>query len=250
MIKALKIMLEQEGYIEKATNSNLYDKKANAGKNNYTKYGKEMGCNGQPWCDGTVDWCFKEAYGANEAKRLLGGFSNYTPTSAQYFKNMKCWHTSNPKVGDIIFFKNTQRICHTGMVYKVDSQRVYTIEGNTTPSAGVEANGGGVYRKSYLLNYNRIAGYGRPPYTKEQLEGKDRGVESLPQNKIKIGVKVRVTASELNIRKTPNGNILGRMSKGKIFTVKDIKEGWVKCCIKQGSKTITGWVFNKFVEVV
>lgn len=108
-----------------------------------------MGCNGQPWCDAFIDDCFVKAYGREKAKELLGGFSNYTPTSAQYFKNMGRWHTSNPRIGDQIF-KNNVRIYHTGLVYKVDSSRVYTIEGNTSGANGVIANGVG-YAKNHIL---------------------------------------------------------------------------------------------------
>ena len=41
---------------------------------------------------------------------------------------------------------------------------VYTIEGNTSSAVGVVDNGGCVAKKSYSLNYTRIAGYGRPNY--------------------------------------------------------------------------------------
>lgn len=169
--KVLSIAEAEEGYLEKMTNAGLESKVGNAGNNNYTKYGKEMGCNGQPWCDAYVDWCFKKAFGDTRAKELLGGYSNYTPTSAQYFKNKNCWHVSNPKRGDIIFFKNDARINHTGIVLKVDGSTVYTIEGNTSKGKEIIPNGGGVYKKSYSLSNSRIAGYGRPPYTDTQKQG-------------------------------------------------------------------------------
>lgn len=162
--KVINIALNEVGYLEKKSNSQLDSKTANAGSSNYTKYGKNMGCNGLAWCDAFVDDCFVQAYGREKAKDLLGGFSNYTPTSAQYFKDMGRWHTSNPQIGDQIFFRNNTRICHTGIVYQVDSSRVYTIEGNTSGASGVIANGGGVCKKSYPLNYSKIAGYGRPKY--------------------------------------------------------------------------------------
>ena len=160
----IRVALAEEGYLEKRTNDMLESKTANAGSNNYTKFGRDMGCNGQPWCDAFVDWCFKKAYGTAEAKALLGGWSNYTPTSAQYFKNMHQWFTT-PQRGDVIFFKNSQRICHTGIVLEVKNGRVYTIEGNTSGGSTLEANGGCVAKKNYPLGYNRIAGYGRPKYS-------------------------------------------------------------------------------------
>ena len=170
--KVLKIAEAEVGYLEKKSNANLYDKTANAGMANYTKYGKEMhdlypSIMDFPaaWCDCFVDWCFYKAYGISTAKSLLGGdFNDYTVASAQQYKNKNAWFTSNPKVGDQIFFKNSTRICHTGLVYAVDSTYVYTIEGNTSGGSTVVANGGGVFKKKYKLNYNKIAGYGRPKY--------------------------------------------------------------------------------------
>jgi hypothetical protein len=120
-----------------------------------------------------VDWCFVKAYGKATAKKLLGGFSAYTPDSAQYFKDRKQWHPGNPKKGDVIFFENSERICHTGIVYKVDSTTVYTIEGNTSAGEQVIPNGGAVCKKSYKLYNSRIAGYGRPDYSGTDSSGSD-----------------------------------------------------------------------------
>lgn len=166
----INIAKKEVGYLEKKSNSNLDNKTANAGSANYTKYARDyavfagVNLQGQSWCDMFVDWCFVQAFGKDKAKELLGGFNAYTPTSAQYFKNMKRWYTTNPQVGDIIFFKNSERICHTGIVTKVTSTTVYTIEGNTSARTAVVANGGGVFEKSYSLTNSRIAGYGRPKY--------------------------------------------------------------------------------------
>ena len=169
--KLLSIALSEVGYLEKKNGSNLYNKTANAGSANYTKYGYEMH-KLQPsnmdypaaWCDAFVDWCFVQAFGVDLARVLLHGFDDYTVSSAQYFKNKKQWYMS-PRVGDQIFFKNGSGICHTGLVYKVDSAYVYTIEGNTSSARGVVANGGAVAKKSYSLGESRIAGYGRPNYS-------------------------------------------------------------------------------------
>lgn len=167
--KVLKIAEEEVGYLEKKTNDNLYDKTANAGNNNFTKYWREVapGMNGNAWCNCFVNWIFIKAYGETDAKKLLctdGGWSFYTPTSSSYFKKKNQWYTSKPQVGDIIYYKNATRICHVGIVYKVDSTTVYTIEGNTSSAPGVVPNGGCVAKKSYKLTSTYIAGYGRPKY--------------------------------------------------------------------------------------
>lgn len=172
MSNLLRVAENEVGYLEKASNNNLDDKTANAGKNNFTKYARDLirligspYANGVAWCDIFVDWCFVMAFGVGNAKHLLGGWSAYTPTSAGYFQKNLQWHTHSPKAGDVIFFKNSTRICHTGIVYKVDGTRVYTIEGNTSAGTNtVVPNGGGVFKKSYLLNNKSIAGFGRPKY--------------------------------------------------------------------------------------
>ena len=166
--KVLSIATNEIGYLEKKSLSSLDDKTANAGSANYTKYWRDMnsGYQGEPWCNCFVNWCFVKAYGVTDAKKLLctsGGWSYYTPTSAQYFKNNKQWY-STPKKGDVIYFKNSTRIHHVGIVEKVSGNTVYTIEGNTSGGSAVIANGGGVCRKSYNAFNTAIAGYGRPKY--------------------------------------------------------------------------------------
>lgn len=186
------------GYLEKsysaykARPSVIYEKTAGAGNDNVTKYGADLrawipeagdtyGIDYQ-WCDQFVDWCMVRTFGKEEAKRLLIGWSAYTPTSSYYFKSHHQWHTE-PKRGDIIFFRNSERICHTGIVYEVEGDRVLTIEGNTSSVSGVVSNGGCVARKAYDKSNSRIAGYGRPAYKAESKEwegvDKDRFIRNL-----------------------------------------------------------------------
>ena len=163
--KLLNVAKNEIGYLEKRSNSQLDSRTANAGSNNYTKYARDLypSLQGQPWCDMFVDWCFVQAFGRVAAQQLLGGgFSAYTPTSAQYYKTKGQYHKDSPQPGDQIFFKNSQRICHTGIVYEVTMTKVRTIEGNTSDSSEVIANGGAVCCKEYSLDNSRIDGYGRP----------------------------------------------------------------------------------------
>ena len=176
--KVIDIAIAEVGYLEKKSNSQLDSKTANAGYNNYTKYAKEFDTkypdfyNGKKqsvaWCDIFVDYCFVKAYGVENALALLGQPKKSCGAgctwSAKYFKQIGCFYTK-PEVGDQIFFKDSSGDpCHTGIVYKVDSSKVYTIEGNTSSASGVVANGGAVEKKSYSLTYNKIYGYGRPKY--------------------------------------------------------------------------------------
>lgn len=173
--KVIEIAMAEEGYVEKASNKSLDSKSANVGDKNYTKYGRDLVklvggpyAQGVAWCDMFVDWCFIKAYGKDAAKKLIGDWSAYTPTSAQYYKNMGRYYKTKPQVGDQIFFRNAKGICHTGLVYKVSTSYVYTIEGNTSPLTGVIANGGMVCKKKYSINNSRIDGYGRPKYDQSQ----------------------------------------------------------------------------------
>ena len=166
--KALAIAENEKGYLEKNSASNLDDKTANAGSGNYTKYWRDLdnGMQGEPWCQCFVDWCFMKAYGTAEGKKLLNmpSWNYYTPTAAGYFQSKGQWITKNPQPGDIIYFKNSTRIHHVGIVKKVSGNTVTTIEGNTSSTVGVIPNGGGVFEKSYQIQNSRIAGYGRPKY--------------------------------------------------------------------------------------
>lgn len=128
--KVVAMATKYIGYLEKKTNSNLESFTANAGYNNYTIFAKmyndytHINVQGQPWCDVFVDMMFILALGVNRAKELLGGFSAYTPTSSNLLKGASKKEVKdfdNAKAGDIIFFKNSERICHTGIIRKNDN---------------------------------------------------------------------------------------------------------------------------------
>ena len=175
--KVVSIAQSEVGYQEKASNSQLDDKAANIGKNNYTKYARDLDeipgfyngkKQGYAWCDVFVDYLFVKAYGVENAKKLLCQPNNSAGAgckeSMAYYKAKGQLYTS-PKIGDQIFFKNlVGTVCHTGLVVDVDSYYVYTIEGNTSSGNKLDADGGQVCEKKYMLSYARIAGYGRPNY--------------------------------------------------------------------------------------
>ena len=181
--KVVEVALGEVGYLEKKSNSQLDSKTGNAGYNNYTKYAIDLDNissfyngkkNGYAWCDVFTDWVFVTAFGVEKAKELLCQPNNSAGAgcyySAQYYKKKSQFYTQNPKPGDQIFFWNSAKndVAHTGIVYDVDRNYVYTVEGNTSSDSGVVANGGGVFCKKYSLSYARIYGYGRPKYDVEE----------------------------------------------------------------------------------
>lgn len=172
----IKMAQNEIGYCEKKTNDQLYDKTANAGHRNYTKYAYEFDTkwprwyngkkNGYDWCDVFCDWLFVTAFGYDNALKLTGqperSLGAGVPWSAQYYKKAGRWHDDDPQVGDQIFFGYSSGSWdHTGIVEAVSDVTVTTIEGNA---------GDKVCRKSYTKNDSRILGYGRPPYDKEPAQ--------------------------------------------------------------------------------
>ena len=77
--KVIDIALAEVNYLEKASNAQLDDPTANAGKKNYTKYARDLDRigffnskkNGYAWCAVWVCWDFVQAYGVEGAKELL-----------------------------------------------------------------------------------------------------------------------------------------------------------------------------------
>lgn len=166
----LAVASAEVGYLEKASNSQLDDKTANPGKNNWTKYARDLNKagyyngnkNGYAWCNVFVDWCFLKA--AKDDKQLaqniscqsgnLGAVCTY---SALYYKQEKRFGTE-PRRGAQIYFTSSgsSGYSHTGIVEDFDGSYVYTIEGNASNS---------VCRKKYALTNKTIAGYGYPCYS-------------------------------------------------------------------------------------
>ena len=188
--KVIALAKSEVGYIEKASNRDLDDPKANpsaAGSGNWTKYARDLDAvgfyntkkNGYPWCDVFFDWLLFKCFGLEMMMKMTGQPKGAANSGAGCGDSMFFYRQigqvfDNPKPGDQIFFWNATRTAkaHTGLVVKVENGRVYTIEGNTSASSGVVSNGGCVAEKSYPLDYARIAGYGRPKYELAEKEEK------------------------------------------------------------------------------
>lgn len=168
--KVIEIALAEVGYKGKKSNSQLDSKTANiSGK--YNKYARDLDNiagfyngkkNGYDWCDIFVDWCFVQAYGVEKALELLCQPKKSTGAGCGFSMNFyksKGRLFNTPQVGDQIFFGKVGDIYHTGLVYKVENGRVYTVEGNSGNSE--------VAKWDYPIGADYIAGYGRPAYDEE-----------------------------------------------------------------------------------
>ena len=232
--------IEQIGYKDKRSNSQLDDKSANAGSGNYTKYARDFDQkypkwyngkkNGFAWCDMFVDWCFLTAFGYEKALSLLcqpersaGAGCTY---SLRYFKNKGQFHTKDPQPGDQIFFGTSlDNSTHTGIVESVDKKQVHTIEGNTSDQ---------VARRSYSLTNSRILGYGRPAYDTAGAVAPVTPATPVAPQITDVPFLVKISIRDLNIRKGPGTNYsrTGSYTGIGVFTIVDVQSG-------QGSDT--GW---------
>lgn len=219
--KVIDIALGEVGYLEKASKDQLDHTTNNAGDKNYTKYARDLDAinfyNGRKqsvaWCDVFVDWCFVKAYGLEAALALTCQPTNNKNNCGAGCRYSRDYYSKkgrlkdNPEPGDQIFFysKDKTSISHTALVYKVDSKKVYTVEGNTSGSSGVVANGGGVFKKSYSLTYARIAGYGRPNYGDATIPD--------PTTKIPESPKTTASGSTTEILRTLRTNCKGTQVK-------------------------------------
>lgn len=262
----LSAALQEVGYLEKATIAQLDDKTANAGSKNYTKYARDLynakyfngNKQGAAWCAVFVAWCFFKAYGKEAALTLLcqpekdncGAGCGYI---VRYFKTKKQWHTSSPQPGDVIVFYDTKMsgFQHTGLVYAVDSDYVYTVEGNTSSESGVIPNGGAVARKKYRQSYARIAGYGRPNWgvsASGSAVGGNDSADSSGETAAEAGKQVVVTASSVNIR-TGNGKQYTRLTAVPQGTalkwVATAENGWHAVKYKKQ----IAWLDGQFAQV-
>ena len=163
------VALNEVGYVEKATNEQLNDPKANPGDNNYTKYGEWMGVNGDYWCASFVCWCFGTAANGSKEKaaQLLGGKLSALCQAILNQMSSQNRMTNDPAPGDLIFFDTGAidgKANHIGIVISATADKVNTVEGNTSSGSKVEPNGGEVAKKSYNRSNERIIGYARPFY--------------------------------------------------------------------------------------
>ena len=186
--KVILIARNEEGYLEKKSNSQLDSKTANAGSANYTKYWRDIkpDYQGQPWCAAFISWCFMKAFGLGNAKKLLKHWPYvYCPTLGKLFAR-----NANPKIGDVVIFYHNGTFTHTGLVTAVIGDRFYTIEGNTSGASGIIANGGGVCAKSYLNSQMPGTKFCTPDYSiVSNAVNKPSDINKIPSNTIQTGEK-------------------------------------------------------------
>ena len=199
----IAVALSQLGYMESDSEDDFSGE--TAGSDNYTEFNYNMGDFGvgygssnYDWCASFVSFCLLQSRSTTQSSmsdwcrnHVADQNSNkYDPNYADYVwrevgcqrwadnlisagyyeKSMANGGTYVPKSGDLIFYRwsPNKSIGHIGIVVYSDGERVYTVEGNTSGGSTMVSNGGGVYFKSYELDYSCIDGYGALPYASNE----------------------------------------------------------------------------------
>lgn len=112
-----------------------------------------------PWCGSFVGWCYKKA---GKYKKISSiGNIGYVPRYTSFANRKNKWVKKAKAVpGDIIVFGRNR---HVGIVERVYKGYIYTIEGNSGPTAAIGTRKpGAVTRRVYKFNDKDIRGVIHP----------------------------------------------------------------------------------------
>ncbi len=125
------------------------------GSGNYTKYGVWYGSSNMAWCGAFVSWCANQA-GIPTSVLRKNGFANlsrYGITDIFTYSSSRA-----PRPGDLFVKSNGT---HVGIVYYVEGNYFYTIEGNTNAAGSSEGTCVRIQKRSLTGAYK----FGSPRYT-------------------------------------------------------------------------------------
>lgn len=181
-------------------------------------YGQDI--KGVAWCAIFVSWCFAKA-GIDMVKTDGAGcFSREgNPEYGAWYESEFSDTSTTPKVGDIVtfvwnyagrYYQNDKYYSdHVGIVYAVDNDYIYTIEGNS----GATNDTSVVKYKWYTRKSGAINGYFRPKYTGKETEDSEMNFCKGDKSDGVLAYKaLLLLANDYNIIKTKvdNNNVFGK----------------------------------------
>ena len=231
----LAVALSQLEYVEGTSTSGFSGTQGGGG--NFTEFCRNYGeGNAYAWCAAYVSFClFQSGANTSTSKQTIWR-DIYCPRWYQNLKNAGYGHAASsnytPKSGDLVFFTGGG---HIGIVRYYKDGTVYTIEGNTSNSSGLNPEGGGVYCKSYSRSYSKFLGFGSMPYKKNDkaLKVDYTGADPTP------GLWISSTSKYLYPDTKLSGSNYTTIPKGTIFEVTEIVN---KTCFKAKYNGKVGYV--------
>lgn len=187
VLDAFSYYIGHGGYYEKKNGDTQYltraveNFQANVGDANWTYMGRLCGINPGAWCAMMVSTAVYEGCGSDRsaAKKAMWGVWPYTACNQlwdaadddhRFYGYYQRWtlgkgdrENYTPAAGDVVIFSdNGSTRTHTGMVYAVDGQSIYTYEGNS---------GNMARKRSYDLRSSYIYGYVKLNLPQDALDG-------------------------------------------------------------------------------
>lgn len=223
-----------------------YDFKGNWVGSGYSEFGKWYGnaFGGgayywaySDWCAMFCAWCMDQA-GLTASETVFTASAG--DTGVGMWRSRGMWHDRSgytPKAGDLIHFTWG----HVGVVSKVSSTVVYTIEGNTRAS-GVSQDC--VAEHSYSLWYSGIRGYASPKYKGDEVPAEPDKPTPTPTD---VSYKGQVRAiGGLNVREGAGikYKVLETLPNGSYVVISRELDGWGYVAAKGG------WVSLEYIVKV
>lgn len=267
----LAIALSQLGYQEGASNG-AFSGEVSGGQN-YVEFSYNMGDLGlgyggsdYPWCASFVSWCLYQSHATDQATHKDLG-RNHIGDYKYIWKEISCsqWvrqlkgagyykysayegGSYTPKYGDLVFFQNSKGVAHIGICLYTSGGRIYTVEGNTSDSSGLEANGGGVYFKNYALSTSYINGYGVLPYKSNSSVAKIDYSGSNPTTGLYVANASKYIYSTEDA--TSYSYIIPRFSMFEITKVGTNGTRLYGTFKSTTGATVTGWISNNSDRII
>ena len=176
--RIISVALNEVGYLEKASNAYLDDKTANAGRNNYTRYARDIwpSLQAQPWCDIFVSWCAiqadKAAYQPGWDKNDTGWW--YVRQDGSYPKS--AWEQVDGKwyyFNEEGYMETNKWITSTGAPYYVGDDGAMV----TNRAVRISENGDLVPAGAYYYKLSEVPPMYREVLDKLIADGKLKGRE-------------------------------------------------------------------------
>lgn len=203
-------------------------------------YGKEL--KGVPWCAIFVSYIANQVGILNAIVKKCEGAGDFARDGVK--AGWGKWYEGNtkPQVGDIVTFtwngkgrypnRDAYYSDHVGIVYKVDSKYVYTVEGNTNGDNNTSV----VSKRTYALYSGLVNGYYRPNWSKKtnvvtNIVNKLTGKVTKPDviYRVKAGGKwypaVKNLTDFAGVEGKPITDVAIKVTKGKVKYRVHIKGG-------------------------